>query len=520
MSNDTHEIILKQQEILQNEKELDFYLSSIKIDEHLQEDKNLLKINRKQKAYFLNSISAYNDAIEECKSKIKKINEKVIPIDYQFQTFPCRLFNYWDVSWSYKYSKKKKSSCIKKISLTFISTNQGTNNEILKTVEDGNKGKHKIEGIGEYEILDSDFENGIFELKFYATTDFNGSVTINVYGDAKKLAEYQQEIQNYKKIIQQSEEECKNERKKLDDVEKKIGEEQQMIKVKEEMIKDQSSQKKIPIIECRLERLGLDLEKLVKFLYDRERFKFLNQENILRVLQILDESTSDSSSLSSNLKLKYEEKLEKLGVISDSNEKISNSLKNKIISLSDEQTDLLAKISTEIGLTVSSIETLLKNMRKLKYKKPQLHDELNKLLEERNADYKMYEKKRNIISKEQKALKIVFKIKDILDFKENSRACFVEASSLQESVEKEMKDFKIIELNEITLVDFIMPEDVISPIPQNLKANSESNSSDNFSPINSIIYNFLFDNLRQSNVISAREICVNKLKVTNDRVNK
>ncbi len=112
------------------------------------------------------------------------------------------------VSFSKEYSNKQKHDTKEEI------TDNSANLEPENIKFDASKvSEGEIPEVGNYEIIESNFEEGIFRWKFHPHESFNGTVNFSFEVDAKNTTKYMNQIKELNYIIT----DCKKELKTIDD---------------------------------------------------------------------------------------------------------------------------------------------------------------------------------------------------------------------------------------------------------------------------------------------------------------
>ena len=470
----------KQFEILQNEKELDFYLSAKPNGIPLGSN-NLLRIYEKQRTFYFNSIAIISEQIKKKKLEISRIEEKKFITIYVEQKKFIRKCSSWTVKYRYSEAKSKKKdlfeynnadvkNCIHRVTLTLDHHYDGSPpRKVHFNSGDENK-EGVLEGFGNYKISNSNFKKGIFKLNFSSNDNFYGTVTCFILAEIKNHDQYDKEIEKLEKVIEDYESSTKHEIEIIDKLNESIKD--------EEMLINATNKTRLSKIQSRLKNLNYQTNTFIEYLLKRDSIR--NQSNFKEIKAIF-----------SNI----------------NNKEFKNS-------------SVLKTISDEVGLPLESIISIIQFLNEMSKSEEGLIYKQRDFLKKESEEYiKNFEETKMAIKKlEETELNIVLKlVKNIHSFKITESENFVKYLELRNFVTREriLERQLILKRIDETSLNNDYQEDIEDDFLSFYTLNINRNSL----PELNFIHDFKLELLNQVDNIKLKSTTINDLIAANDDVN-
>lgn len=512
IQNKDKEIENKQREILSLERDLDVYMRPVKLKELASNDLATINILKEKHKHVTDVVSSYKGVIEELTRINKKLNNLIVNIHKKSYEYNNKYFltytglnSHWPLDYEYPFGRKSGINLfgrtrsfipLQEVFITFWNLDLSYMITNLRASCYYEKDKLSIKDVGTLEIIEIDFPKGIFKAKFLPDSSFNGHVEFRSQVKGTDVDEIKAEEKANRLSIDEYENKKNQEANNLSAIEKKIDQEKNLIEKKLELIKDNTSKKKLPILESRLTRLNYDLEKFIKYLLQKDTIKYFSYAEIESVF-----------SLTQKAKVTQQDDLEVL-------------MKNLKLNDQEPRILILDTISKEIGLSITCIVSLIQNLcnRKNNVDENSLEKERDSLIETREKYVKSFGASKSRFAKQQTNLAIFNRIRKILNFKNDHDSNFREYDNLTCRIKNERIleiDLGMRSLSEIKLeeTDILAQEQSIQEIINSeLKKYSSVPNKENYKTLYNFTYNFEFEHLYQSSSQYKRNVSIFKLK--------
>ena len=408
--------------------------------------------------------------IEKLKIKAFGVQKKQLPLKSWF-------YKNWHSSYLYDgkssnifgYIKNKHNEIVGIESATLSYSKENSNKEKQATIDNSDNAKpfhsiipfnnkelkkEEIVEIGNYKIIKSDFEKGIFEWEFHPHESFKGTVGFSFEVNAKNITEFKLKIKDLNYKINDFNKELLNIFKELEKVNERLNKENEII---EEVKRSQDAKQ---YLLDRFLNLKYDVQMFIEYLYKKESIN----------------NTLVFSSIETKL--------------------------NDIVNLRNDET--IKMILKEMKLkTLDDLKLILKELNS-KEKKTSLYDERDRLIKNLdNTINEFDEKKENIKKLEKYEIKIIKEIKGFVELNDSTKLNLDILSELKSSAEENnilSKTYSKTPFEKITLEIKLVQTSVENP------------NDENYDKI-SIIQNF---NL--SGTYTERLACVTRLIATDKNV--
>lgn len=338
---------------------------------------------------------------------------------------------------------------------------------------------------GTFVILDSDFERGIFSLKFKSAENYKNSILCEIYS----IKDYIDQFKEQKEMYSEQKDIFSSELDFLDikrqNCEKNLRDEEININLKTEKVCNDEKQKKYELIKNRFNSLHFCHRKLFNFLINFNKAKF-------------DQFNFDSEA---KLKQSFEAVFEKMN--------------NNPRDFTNEEKNFIEKISNSIGLSAYLLYQLLDEIKTNETSYEGIINERNKSIKIRNDFLVQLQNNKQDFEKNEKKIKIfdevqkVVKLESNKDYVNNQRDIL--ASKIFETYidKQDIVDFEIIIYDDHL---FHKEED----LEDEQQIDEHFEEKDSIEIIKRIDHNFKFK--RFLGMMHLRNITIDELRRTSDNV--
>jgi hypothetical protein len=437
---------ITQQQILQCEQDLENYLK-LKPEQNLIIKECLLTLYEMQEQVNQTEIERWENIIFEYKNDEDQINTlKLEDWGKQEKKFMKLSNRSWEGN--YPYGKKNdfsnyfgwinnKHEFVKIESVTLSHSKQLSSKQKHKTKEEINDisakfdtskvSEGEIPEVGNYEIIESNFKQGIFRWKFHPHESFRGTVKFSFEVEAKNTTEYKNKIKELNDKISNCQKELKITGDELKNVNKKLAIEKKIIE------EYQNSQDAKQYLLYRFLNLNYNVNMFIEYLFKKESISRLDFSSIENKFSDIDNLKNDQSIqiILREMKLKTLEDL-KL---------ILKELNSNKTSLYDERQSFGEKLEksisefNEVKEKIIKIEKcelkIIEEIKKIIKLKENTDDILNELSELRSSS------KDNLKKTFSKTLLVEISLENTLSqaFKENSDEENIDTKSILQNID-------------------------------------------------------------------------------------